>query len=188
MTQLEDSQIIDLFFERSEQAILELQKKYGGAVTKTAANILSDRQDVEECANDTYLGVWNSIPPHRPKPLVSFVCRIARNLAVSRLRSERAAKRNSGLDAVLDELEDFLPSASNVEEEYDFRETVEGINRFLSALDYDDRYLFVRRYWFADSVKEIAAQMQEQESRISMRLFRLREKLRRTLKKEGLLA
>ena len=184
---MEDSQIIDLFFERSEQAIRELDKKYGTAVTKTAANILHSRRDEEECVNDTWLEVWNSIPPRRPEPLAGFVCRIARNLAVSKLRGETAQKRNGSLDLVLDELEDFLPSGVNVEADYDYKETVESINRFLSALDYDDRFLFVRRYWYADSVQEIAAAMHERESRVSMRLFHLREKLRKALIKEGLL-
>ena len=188
MIPLEDSQIIDLLFERSERALEELDKKYGPLVKKTAANILCSREDVEECVNDTYLGVWDSIPPHRPKPLVSFVCRIARNQAVSKLRSETAAKRNSGIDLVLDELEEFLPSAQDVEADYDAKELAEEINRFLAALDYDDRFLFVHRYFFADSVKEIAAAMHMKESRISMRLFRLREKLRKTLWKEGMLA
>lgn len=187
MTHLEDSQIIDLFFERSERAISELDKKYGRAVTKTADNILRSRRDAEECANDTWLAVWDSIPPHRPDPLAGYVCRIARNLAVSKLRSETAQKRNGSLDLVLDELEGFIPSGADVEADYNYKETVEGINRFLSALDYDDRFLFVRRYWYADSVKEIAAAMHERESRVSVRLFRLREKLRKTLKKEGLL-
>ena len=175
---MEDAQIIDLLFERSEQAIRELDKKYGAAVTKTAANILRSRRDAEECVNDTWLAVWDSIPPHRPDPLAGYVCRIARNLAVSKLRGETAQKRNGSLDLVLDELEDFIPSGINVEADYDYKET---------ALDYDDRFLFVRRYWYADSVKEIAAAMHERESRVSVRLFRLREKLRKTLKKEGLL-
>ena len=185
MAHLEDSKIIDLFFARSEQAIGELDKAYGSAVRKTAANILCDRLDVEEIVNDTYLGVWNSIPPHRPEPLVSFVCRIARNQAVSRLRGEKAARRNSGFDLVLDELMEFLPSNMDVEADYDRKELMAAINRFLSALDYDDRYIFVRRYWFADSVKEIAVSMKTRENRVSVRLFRLREKLRSTLKKEG---
>ena len=184
---MEDERIIALFYERSEQAIGELDKKYGAAAAKTAGNILRNRQDVEECVNDTYLGVWNSIPPHRPSPLVSYVCRIARNLAVSRLRSETADKRNHSLDLVLDELEDFLPSGQSVEADYDYKETVAAINRFLGTLGYDDRFLFVRRYWYADSVKEIAASMHRKESQISLRLFRLREKLRKTLQKEGLL-
>ncbi len=185
---MEDGRIVDLFFERSEQAIEELDRKHGAAVKKTAANILRDRLDVEECVNDTYLGVWNSIPPHRPDPLGSYVCRIARNLAVSRLRRENAAKRSHGLDLVLDELEECIPSGVDVEADYAARELAAAIDRFLSALDYDDRYLFVRRYWFADSVSDIAAATHSRENRVSVRLFRLREKLRNTLKKEGLLA
>ena len=184
---MEDSDIIDLFFERSEQAVAELDRKYGSAVRRTAANILQNAQDAEECANDAYLGVWNSIPPQRPDPLASYVCRIARNLAVSKLRAERAAKRNSSLDLVLDELEDFIPSREDVAGDCEYRELVEEINRFLAALPYDDRFLFVRRYWYADSVQAIAAMTHSKASRVSLRLFRLREKLRKTLQKEGLL-
>jgi len=184
---MEDSEIIRLFFERSEQAIGELDKKYGAAATKTAANILHDRLDAEECVNDTYLGVWNSIPPQQPNPLVSYVCRIARNLAVSRLRSNAAVKRNSNFDLVLEELENFIPSGTDVEADYAYKELLEVIDRFLSTLNYDDRFLFVRRYWYADSVKDIAAMMNQRDARISLRLFRLREKLRIILKKEGLL-
>ena len=187
MTLLEDKQIIDLFWARSEQAIGELDQKYGQTVKKTAANLLRSRQDAEECVNDTYLGVWNRIPPHRPDPLVAFVCRIARNLAVSRLRRDGAQKRGSGLDLVLDEMEDFLPSGPDPEAELEARELVEAVNRFLATLDYDDRYLFVRRYWFADAVKDIAAAMHREESGVSLRLFRLRKRLRKSLQKEGLL-
>ena len=95
---MEDARIIDLFYERSEQAVSELDRKYGAAVRKTAANILRDREDAEECVNDTYLGVWNSVPPHRPEPLGSYVCRIARNIAVSRLRANTAARRSGGVE------------------------------------------------------------------------------------------
>ena len=184
---MEDSSIIDLFFERSEQAIDELDKKYGSTVRKTAVNILNDRQDADECANDAYLGVWNSIPPHRPDSLAGYVCRITRNLAISRFRRETAAKRNNGLDLVLEELEDCIPSGMNVEKEIEAKELAAAVNRFLSVLDYDDRFIFVRRYWYADPVKEIAAAMNSSPNRISLHLFRLREKLRNTLKKEGLL-
>ena len=187
MTRLEDREIIRLFFERSEQAIGELDNKYGAAVTKTATNILHDRLDAEECVNDTYLGVWNSIPPQQPNPLVSYVCRIARNLAVSRLRSNAAVKRNSNFDLVLEELEDFIPSGADVEADYAYKELTAAIDRFVSSLNYDDRFLFVRRYWYADPVKDIAAMMHQRDARISLRLFRLREKLRIILKKEGLL-
>ena len=188
MTHMEESKILDLFFERSEQAILELDRSYGAAVRTTAGNLLRDPQDVEECVNDAYLGVWNSIPPQRPEPLVSYVCRIARNLAVSRLRSETAAKRNSSLDLVLEELEECIPARTDVEGELEARELTRAIDRFLAALSYTDRYLFVRRYWFADPVREIAARTGLRENRVSVRLFRLREKLRKHLQKEGLLA
>ena len=185
MTHLEDSKIISLFFERSEQAISELDKAYGSAVKKTASNILHNRQDVEECVNDTYLGCWNSIPPHRPNPLISFVCIIARNLAVSKLRSETAAKRNHDYEVILDELEEIIPSTVDVEADYIAKELASAVDRFLFELDYDDRFMFIRRYWYADSVKDIAAAMHSRENRISVRLFRLREKLRIHLKKEG---
>ncbi len=187
MTHLDDSKIIGLFFERSEQAIEELDRKHGPAVKKTAANILNDRLDAEECVNDTYLKTWNNIPPHVPDSLVGYVCRIARNLAVSRLRHETAVKRNADFDLVLDELADIIPSGNDVEAEVLAKELAAAVDRFLSELPYDDRFLFVRRYWYADSVKDIARAMHSRENRVSVRLFRLREKLRNTLNKEGLL-
>ena len=134
MTYLEDSKIISLFYERSEQAIVELSQKYGAAIRKTAANILKSRLDVEECANDTYLGVWNTIPPQHPNPLVSYVCKIARNIAVNRYHANTAEKRNGNYDLVLDELEECLPSGFNVETELEAKELTEAINRFLQTL------------------------------------------------------
>ena len=187
MTHLEDREIIDLFFERSEQAIRELDRKYGGAVRKTAQNILRERQDAEECVNDAYLGVWSSIPPQRPDSLGSYVCRIARNQAVSLLRSLTAEKRNGSFDLVLDELAECIPSSADVEAEIEGKELARAVNRFLASLGYDDRFLFIRRYFYADSVKAIAAAMGRRENQLSVRLFRLREKLRKTLIKEGLL-
>ena len=184
---MEDSAIIGLFFERSEQAIDELNRKYGTAVKKTAANILNDRLDVEECVNDTYLRVWNSIPPHVPNPLAGYVCKIARNLAVNRYHANRAEKRSGNYALILDEMEECIPSGVSVETEYDAKELGAAINRFLSTLDKEDRFLFVRRYWYADSVTELAVLTNGSANRISVRLFRLREKLRNTLTKEGLL-
>ena len=186
VTYLEDNRIIDLFFCRSEQAIDELDKAHGAAVWKTASNILCSRLDIEETVNDTYWGCWNAIPPNRPNPLVSFVCRIARNIAVSRVRAESAAKRNSGLALVLDEIDEFVPSGTDVQAEFEAKDLIRVINGFLSTLAYDDRYIFVRRYWYADSVKDIASSMGCGENRISVRLYRLREKLRVILEKEGI--
>ena len=187
MTQLEDSLIIDLFFERSERAIGELDKKYGAAVRKTAANLLHDAQDAEECVNDAYLGVWNSIPPHRPEPLIAFVCKIARNLAAAKYHSRHAKKRDSQYDLVLDELAECIPSPVDVETALEAKELSAAVSRFLETLPYEDRYCFVRRYWYVDSVAEIAAQMHSGSHRISVRLYRTREKLRRCLREEGLI-
>ena len=184
---MEDSKIISLFFERSEQAIEELDRKHGPAVKRTAANILRDRLDVEECVNDTYLKVWNSIPPQTPDPLASYVCRIAHNLAIDRYHANAAQKRNSSYDLALEELEECIPSGMRVETELDAKELGAAINRFLGTLSREDRFLFVRRYWYADSVKELAAETGRSSNRISVRLFRLREKLRNTLMKEDLL-
>ena len=188
MTQLEDDKIIRLFLERSEQAIVELDCKYGSAVKKTAGNILNDRLDVEECVNDTYLRVWNSIPPHAPNPLAGYVCRIARNLAINRYHANSAEKRSGNYGMILEEMEECIPSGANIEAEYEAKELTEAINCFLSYLNRDDRFLFVRRYWYADSVTDLAAMTNCSPNRISVRLFRLREKLRYKLKKEGFLA
>ena len=187
MTQVEDSQIIALFLERSEQAIAELDRTYGAAVKKTAANILSDRLDVEECISDTYLGVWNSIPPRKPQVLVSYVCKIARNLALKKYHANTAQKRRGGYELVLDELAECIPSSVDVESEYTARELSAGVSRFLDTLSYEDRFCFMRRYWYADAVSDIAAMTHSTGHRVSVRLFRTREKLYRYLKEEGLL-
>ena len=182
---MEDSTIISLFLERSEQAIEELDHKFGPAVRKTLANILSDRLDVEECMNDTYMRVWNSVPPHRPDPLAGYVCRIARNLAVNRYHADRAEKRDGRYDLVLDELEECIPSGADVETEVEAKELTAAIDRFLESLKREDRFLFVRRYWYADSVTDLAELTKSNPGRISVRLFRIREKLRKKLEKDG---
>lgn len=187
MTRMEDSKIISLFFERSEQAIEELNRKHGPAVKKTVANILKDRLDVEECVSDTYLRTWNIIPPQAPNPLASYVCRIAHNLAIDRYHANHAEKRDSQYHLVLDEIAECIPSGMNVETELEAKELGAAINRFLQNLSKEDRFLFVRRYWYADSVKELAAMTKGSSNRISVRLFCLREKLRNYLMKEGLL-
>ena len=187
MRQLEDSKIIDLFFERSEQAIDELSRKYGPAAKKTAANILNDRLDVEECVNDTYLRTWDSIPPQSPNPLVSYVCKIARNLAINRYHANRAEKRNRGFDLILDEMEECIPSGVNVETELEAKELSVAINSFLYSLNDEDRFLFIRRYWYADSVSDLSAMTGGSPNRVSLRLFRVREKLKKRLIKEGFL-
>ena len=184
---MEDSIIISLFDERSEQAIAELDRKYGAVVKRTAANILDSLSDVEECVNDTYLGVWNAIPPERPDPLISFVCRIARNLAVKRFHSNTAQKRNSRYNLVLDELAECIPSTTDVESDFAAKELSAAVSRFLDTVSYEDRFCFVRRYWYADSVSDIAVTTNSSPHRISVRLFRTRKKLSKYLKEEGFL-
>ena len=181
---MDDSKIIDLLFERSEQALLELDEKYGPAVKKTAANILNDKLDAEECMNDTFLQVWNSIPPHTPDSLAGYVCKIARNLAINRYHANRAAKRGGPYNLILDEMQECIPSGVNIETEYEAKELSTAINRFLYTLDQSDRFLFIRRYWYADSVKDLAAMTNGSVNRISVRLFRLRKKLKTALAKE----
>lgn len=184
---MEDNQIIALFIDRSEQAIVELDKKYGAAVMKTAARILSSKEDVEECVNDTYLGVWNTIPPRNPNPLISYVCKIARNLATWKYHTNTARKRNRQYDLVLDELEECIPSKVNVEAEYEVKEISVAISRFLETINYEDRFCFLRRYWYVDSVSDIAALTKNSSHYVSVRLFRTRKKLYRYLREEGLL-
>ncbi len=183
---MEDSKIIELFFERSEQAIIELSDKYGSVCRKIAENVLNDRHDAEECVNDAYLGVWNTIPPQRPDPLLSYVCRIVRNLALKKYHEKAARKRNSIYDAALDEIEDCIPSALSVEDEIAASEITEMIDCFLGTLDQQSRIMFVRRYWYADSIEEIAELFHKTRHYISVRLSRIRKALRQYLIKEGI--
>ena len=154
---MDDSKIIELFYERSEQAIIELSHKYGTVCTKVANNILNDVRDTEECVNDAYLGAWNTIPPQNPNPLLSYVCRIVRNLAIKRYHSNTAKKRNSIYDVALD------------------------------GLDKESRVMFVRRYWYADSISDLAQLFHTSNHNVSVRLSRIRNKLKKHLIQEGVL-
>ena len=185
---MKDHEIIALFFERSEQAITELIGKYGAAIRNVASNILKDAQDAEEAVSDTYLTVWNRIPPTRPKYLGAYSCRIARNLSLKRFHANTAEKRNSYYDVALDELEETIPALSAVESAYDAKELTGYLNRFLNNLSKEDRYLFMRRYWYGDKISEIAENLNVTPHKASVRLFRLRQKLQEYLKKEGMIA
>ena len=184
---MEDGRIIDLFFERSEQAVRELEAKYGRGVKALALNILGDVRDAEECAADTYLAVWNSVPPRRPEHLKAYTLAIARNLSLDRYQGIRARKRNSSYDLALSELEDCLASEGDAETELEARELAKAINRFLAGLSREDRQLFVCRYYLAEPVKDIAARLNVKSGRVSLRLFRIREKLKNYLEREGLI-
>ena len=178
---MDDRQIIALFYERSEQAITELSKKYGDLCFKIAINILNDPQDAEECVNDAYLGAWNSIPPQNPTPLRAYLCRIVRNLALKKLRTNTALKRGGQLEISLSELENCIPD-NTFDEHLSAKELTEQLNAFLSTLHRDDRILFLKRYWFSEPLSEIAATFGITEHNASVRLGRIRKKLHQYLK------
>ena len=182
---MEDQKIIQLFYERSEQAILELSNKYGNTCHKVAMNILRNRPDAEECVNDAYLGCWNTIPPQNPNPLLAYVCRIVRNISIKKYHQNTAKKRNSHYDVALDELENCLFSLTTLQDEAEASELTQLIDGFLDSLDKTSRVMFVRRYWFSDSIATIAAMFQMNSHTVTVRLARTREKLKRYLSQKG---
>lgn len=184
---MDDSRIVELFFARSEQAIAELSNKYGSVCSRIALNILNDQLDSEECVNDAYLSVWNSIPPKHPDSLAGYVCSIVRNLALKRYHQNTAKKRNSIYDVALEEIAEYLPSKSYVEDEIQANELEECINSFLATLDRQDRIIFVRRYWYADSLDGLAGLFHTSRHYVSVRLSRIRKALRKHLIREGYL-
>lgn len=185
---MEDAKIIELLWHRSEEGLSELSKKYGKTLFRVAENILGSRSDAEECVNDAYLACWNTIPPENPKELLAYACRIVRNVSLSRHRKNAAKKRRgTGYDRALDELESSLASDESVEAALSGDELSRCINAFLGRLDESTRVMFVRRYYYSDSVSDIAKAMRMSGRAVSVRLFRVREKLREYLKKEGYL-
>jgi len=177
---MDDYQIIRLFFERSEQAITELSRKYGALCFRIARDILNDHQDAEECVNDAYLGAWNSIPPQSPDPLRAYICRIVRNHALKKLRANTTLKRGSQFEVSLDELANCIPDNA-LDEQLAASELSAQIDAFLSALPRDDRVMFVKRYWFSESLSEIADAFHITENNVSVRLSRIRRKLHQYL-------
>jgi len=182
-----DIEILDLYWARSESAISETSRQYGSYCLAIAMNILRNRDDSEECVNDTYLNAWNAIPPQRPAVLSSFLGRITRNLSLDRYKAQKAQKRCSGeTTLLLSELEDCIPSRSMVDDKVEAKALEEAIDSFLSTVRNDDRVFFVRRYWYADSVSEIANRFAVSESKVKTSLFRTRNKLRIILEREGI--
>lgn len=184
---MEDSQIIELYWQKREDAIKETDCKYRAYCFAIANNILCNQQDSEECVNDTWLQAWNAIPPQKPKVLQSFLAKITRNLSFNRFNARAAQKRGSGeLPLVLDELAECLSSDSDVECEYAAKELGQYIRLFVRALPEKDCNVFVRRYFFTDSVREIAQRYRLTENNVMVILSRTRKKLKRYLIKEGL--
>lgn len=186
---MDDSEIVRLFSERSEDAIAAAQTKYKNYCYKIALNILGSHEDAEECVNDALLGAWDLIPPHKPKMLSTFLGKITRNLAINRYRQGLAEKRGSGdAGAAFDELSEIISdrsSGSDVEGEAERQELLREINAFLKKLPERKRNIFVCRYWYCESVREIAEEFSESESNVSVILNRTRQKLREYLLKRG---
>ena len=177
---MEDHQILALLWQRSERAITALVARFGKQLYQTAMNLLSSPQDAEECVNDTYMAVWNAIPPKHPEPLRPYVYRIGRNIALNRLRENTAQKRN-GYQLSLDELQGCIP-APCLE---DGRALGRAMDAYLDTISKDSRIIFLRRYWFGDSVKDIAKAFAMTENAVSVRLSRTRDGLKNYLIKEG---
>ena len=178
---MRDEQIIEMFFERSEQAIDELDVKYGKVLHGISFNILNDRLDAEECVNDSYLGVWNVIPPQKPNPLMTFVCKIVRNISLKRYYAKTAIKRNSAYDVAMSEVANYILSANNVEAEMEAKELARIIESFLDTLTEENRVIFMRRYWFSDTYEQIAERVGIAEKTVSVRLTRIRKQMREYL-------
>lgn len=183
---MDDQQIIALYWARSEQAITETTAKYGGYCLEIAFRVLSAWEEAEECVNDTWLRAWNAMPPHRPACLHTFLGKITRNLALDRWKHANAQKRRSGQPALaLAELETCIPSPETVEGTLDAQALTESLNRFLAGLPRKKRILFIQRYWYLCSVKDIAARFGMREGTVASTLSRLRRQLRIHLEREG---
>lgn len=184
---MNDRRILELFFERSQEAVAEVRKKYGGRLIRLSQNILGNPYDAEECVNDALLTAWNSIPPARPDPLLPWLYAVVRNISMNRYRVNRAGKRGGGdFTVALEELEEAIPGGST-EEAVDSRELTRAVNRFLGKLSKKDLTIFMGRYHYGESFSTIARRLDISEESCKMRASRLRKKLRETLEKEGVL-
>lgn len=183
---MDDTRIVQLYWDRNEQAIPATADKYGNYCTSIAKNILGNKEDAEECVNDTYLNAWNSMPPHRPSVLSTFLGKITRNLSIKRYKHNTADKRGGGeLPLVLDELLDCVSGKDDVEQEFNRQELVKAIDDFLDILPKDKRSIFICRYWYTDSISDIAHQHGMKDGAVSMTLNRLRSKLHNYLLERG---
>lgn len=183
---MDDSRIVDLYWQRNEQAIKETADKYGGYCMKISQNILSDFSDSEENVNDTYLQAWKSIPPNRPKSLKAFLGKLSRNLALNKYKAKHTRKRGAGEFAVsLDELSICTPSGITVEDELEIAALGKSINSFLYAQKTNVRNVFICRYFYCDSIEDISNRFGYSQSKIKSMLMRARTRLRLHLEKEG---
>lgn len=181
---MEDEKIVELYWERNEESIRQTEKKYGKYCYTVAYNILNSHEDSNECVNDTWHGAWNAMPPEKPTKLRGFLARITRNLAIDRCRYDSAQKRGAEIERVIDEYWECIPSKdASFEDEFLLKQAING---FLTSLDTRARIIFMRRYWYSMSVRDIASGMRLSESHISVILHRTRIKFKDYLAKEGI--
>ena len=178
---IDDEKIIDLFFERSEQGMRELDNKYGAVCHNLSYNIVNNRQDAEECVNDAYLGAWNAIPPVHPNPLLSYIVKIVRNISLKIYWRKEAAKRNSTYTIAMGEIETCIADPNTVETEIEARELARIIEAFLDTLTVKERVIFMRRYAYADTYADIAKRVGISEKNVSVRLTLIRQKMKQYL-------
>ena len=183
---MEDAKILDLYFARDEDAIRETDTAYGKRLHTLAKNILQNREDAEESVNDTYAEVWKSIPPRRPKYFFAFLASICRHLSLNRVDWKQAAKRRAQVVPLTEEMENCIPDTVH-ERQMEAKELGKLLDLFLESLSKDSRLIFLRRYWYVDSVQSIAARYAIKENTAKSILFRTREKLRRYLAGEGII-
>lgn len=185
---LDDIDIVNLFWNRDEAAVAEMSAKYGNFCFSIANNILSDQRDIEECLNDAYLTVWNTVPPERPTVLSAFLGKILRRICLNKIRNKNAQKRGGGQTAlVLDELLDCVPSGKTIDDEFDQKELAAKIGEFVGKLNINDRRIFICRYWYFDSIADISEKFGYSQSKTKTTLHRLRTRLLTYLEKEGVL-
>lgn len=186
VVRLDDGVIIDMLFDRDESALTELSRKYGSYCVSIANNILRNREDSEECVNDTYMKTWESIPPEKPRILAAFLAKITRNLAIDRYRRDHSKKRGGDdMELIFEELEECVSDGSSVEATAERREILAAVNRFLGKLSAKNRIMFVSRYCYCESVHDIAARFGIKENNVSVSLNRTRAQLREYMRKEG---
>ena len=184
---MEDRKIVDLYWQRDENAIPETAAKFGGYCRTIAYNILSDAEDAEECLNDTWLRAWNTMPTNRPAKLAPYLGKLTRWISLTRLREKTSLKRGGGeTELVLDELAEVVDSGADVEKAVELKELNAALRRFLKSLGETERQVFLARYWFIASIAEIAEKFGFSESKVTSMLHRTRKKLLAYLKEEGL--
>lgn len=182
---MDDNQIIDMLFQRDENAIRAIDEKYGARLNALAANILQSREDGLECVNDAYMRVWKNIPPAKPEHLFAYVASVARNIAIDLIRKNNAGKRQARIVELTKELEECIGD-SGLQTHLDKEDVGDMLSDFLNSIDENKRIIFLRRYWYSDSIKDISERMQMSESAVKVSLHRTRKELRKYLESEGL--